>query len=360
MKTNLQPTIGVVRSGGGDSQNKMRTFGLILLGTVCLARTVTAQTPGVTELVDQAEQRRLRSSAVASDEGALAGELYADESADVGPQSILRLKPRRTWVEAQADVQYFYTDNLFQSERTTRESGVVLSTVQASVAPTAFDTGFGRLAPRVGYRQQWFSFGLPGEDLVSPFDPTLRTSLDSFDFNVSTVFSDLAWTYGQWMAQAGFDYQRLLDSADYHEFYREYVPRWRVQYTLPLGHRSAAAFGLEGYYRFTHQDDTIFPEFNDRLDHAFYVNYTVAVGPQVMVQPFYRFKYTRYNHQPPYVSGQRNDYLHSFGVGLYWLPCANFSARLFAGYDIKDSDAPFVDDYHRFDAGGGVNLSLRF
>ena len=40
-------------------------------------------------------------------------ELFAGESDDVGPQSVLKMKPRRTLFEASADAQYFYSDNMF-------------------------------------------------------------------------------------------------------------------------------------------------------------------------------------------------------------------------------------------------------
>lgn len=325
-----------------------------ILSTITVAGLLAAaaQTPGALEQADKFQQQRERSQTITTGDGEAAPELFSGESSDVGPQSVLRVKPRRTWFEAQADVQYFYTDNMFLTENNEIDTAILLSTVQFALVPTPFEAESGRFGPRVGYRHQWFSFGLDGEDL-----PFSTIELSDFDFNVSTVFADLTWTRGNWRAQLGFDYQRLLDTSDYDEFYREYVPRWLVQYTWPLTERSSVAVGYDGNLRFTDADVFFNPDFNDRTDHALFANYTLALCPQVAVQPFYRFKYTHYLDYP----GQsRNDALHSFGVGLYWLVCPNFNVRAFAGYDVKCSDADFVDDYNRLDLGGGVNLNFRF
>lgn len=312
-----------------------------------------AQTPGALDQADKSQQQRERSQTITAGDGEAAPELFSGESSDVGPQSVLRVKPRRTWFEAQADVQYFHTDNMFLTENNEIDTEVLLSTVQFAIAPTPFETESGRFGPRLGYRHQWFSFGLDGEEL-----PFTTLELSDFDFNVSTFFADLTWTCGNWRAQLGFDYQRLLTTDDYDEFYREYVPRWAVQYTWPLTERSAVAVGYDGNLRFTDADVFFNPDFNDRTDHALFVNYTLALCPQAVVQPFYRFKYT---HFTDYFPGQdRNDALHSFGVGLYWLVCPNFNVRAFAGYDVKCSDNNFVEDYDRLDLGGGVNLNFRF
>lgn len=314
--------------------------------------SAAAQTPGALEQVEQARQQRERSEGVVAGDDAVVPELYSGESSDIGPQSVLRLKPRRSWFEAQADVQFFYTDNMFLMENDEVDTSVLLSTVQFAIAPTPFAAESGRIAPRVGYRHQWFSFGLDGERL-----PFSTIELSDFDFNVSTLFADLTWLRGNWRAQAGFDFQRLLATDDYNQFYREYMPRWLVQYTFPLSERSAFTVGYEGNIRFTEADVLASTDFNNRTDHALFANYTFALCPQAVVQPYYRFKYTHFTDYP---TESRNDTLHSVGVGLYWLVCPNFNVRAFAGYDVKCSDANLVEDYDRLDLGGGVNLNFRF
>ena len=83
--------------------------------------------------------------------------------------------------------------------------------------------------------------------------------------------------------------------------------------------------------------------------------YTHTFGPHLSVQPYYRLLLTRYGSQ-----SARFDYLHSFGLSAYLPLCANASLRAFVSYEIKDSDAPAIPDYRKLDAGGGLNLSVRF
>lgn len=325
------------------------TTGAIVISMFALG--AHAQTPGSLDQLDKNQQQRDRAQS-ASSSSETAPELYPGEASDVGPQSVLQLKPRRSWFEAQADVQFFYTDNMFNQDGGEIDTIVLLSTVQMAVAPTPFETPCGSLlAPRAGYRHQWINYGLDGETL-----PFSSFKLSEYDFNVSTIFSDLTWSRGNWRAQVGFDFMRLLDSSDYNEMYREYVPRWGVQRSIPICDKSSLVVGYEGDYRFTEREDFFLSDFNDRTDHSVYATYNYQLCPRAVVQPFYRFKYTRFIDNP---FGEDEALLHSFGASLYLKVCQNFNVRFFAGYDIKCSNLSYLD-YNRLDAGGGVNLNFRF
>src|SRR6266852_4534359 len=155
-----------------------------------------AQVPGALDQVDSAQQRRKAEQSAHSSmkEGEAAAELFPGESSDLGPQSVLRMKARKTWFEALADVQYFYTDNMFLTEHNKQEAGVLVSTAQIALAPTPYELGPGRFSPRLGYRHQWFDFGLDG----AKFDgSTFR--LNQFDFNAQTIFTDGQWARGNWI-----------------------------------------------------------------------------------------------------------------------------------------------------------------
>lgn len=339
----------------------MKSFFAVVFSMGLGALPMFAQVPGAVDQVDKFQQQRERSQTVTTGEGETAPELFSGETSDVGPQSVLRLKPRRSWFEAQADVQYYFTDDLFPEAASGKlASAVVLSTVQLAVAPTPFEAPCGSYAPRVGYRHQWFSFGLPGDDYLA-YDPLASAFVDrplsDFDFNVSTAFADLTWSHEHWLAQIGFDLQRLLTSSDYDEFYREYVPRWRLQRSFAVCEKSALAIGYEGNYRFTDDAGAFVSNYNDRTDHSLYATYTYALCSHAVIQPYYRFKYTRF---ADYFGQDRNDTLHSFGLGLYWLVCPNFNVRFFGGYEVRNSDVSFVRDYNRFDVGGGLNVNVRF
>ena len=282
--------------------------------------------------------------------------LYEGESSDVGPQSIVQARKRRTLFEAYADVQYFYTDNVLLTERNPLDTWVLASTVQAAFAPTPYAVGNGTLAPRVGYRHQWFDFGMDGEKI-----PNSPLKLRDLDFNAQTVFAGALWTRGNWTFSGGVDADRLMETDGYKQFYSELVPNWSAERVFPLCEHSALAIGYNGDYRFTH----IQPQFlefatsdaNDRTDHTLALTFTQVLCKHAVFQPYYRMQYT---HFITYPQGPRNDYLNTVGAGLYWVPCPNFSVRTFVDYDLLVCGNPNVPNYRKLDAGVGIDISIRF
>ena len=343
----------------------MRKLKLILPGA-CLAlmvSTVAAQTPGAIQQVESDQQRRqMERDARPIVPGESAPELYPGEVTDVGPQSILTYKPRKTYVEAMVDGQYFYTDNMFLDETNRQATDVFVATAQFALAPTPYDLWGGKLGPRIGYRHQWYMYGLLNDDTRQVFDfetlTTREVELRKFDFNAQTIFTDGRWTWNNWAFDLGFDYTRLMESDDYDQFYSEYVPRWGVQHIFPLYRTGALSVGYAGDYRFA---DTDLPppdfneDFNSRTDHSLNVAFTQSLCRHAVVQPFYRFKYTRFTE-----GDERDDYLHSFGVAVHCFFTEQIALRAFAGYDMLESSNPVIPDYRRLDAGGGLNLTFRF
>src|ERR1017187_1841412 len=83
--------------------NPMKHLTFILFGTcvVLASGPVRAQVSGAIQQTDAAQQRRqLEQTAKPYTDGESAPELYSGESSDVGPQSVLRIKPRKTLFEA--------------------------------------------------------------------------------------------------------------------------------------------------------------------------------------------------------------------------------------------------------------------
>ena len=339
---------------------------LIGAGFILAIQSARAQITGAMQQADTAEERRQREQTAQSyAAGESAPELYDGESSDVGPQSVLKLKPRKTWFEAMADAQYFYTDNMFLTEHNKQAADVLVSTAQFALAPTPYPLADGTFAPRLGYRHQWFDFGLakPGPEIsVLDFQThTIRPGhLDDFDFNAQTVFADGRWSRNHWIIEGGFDFTRLMTTADYLEFYKEYVPRIGVQRLLPVTDRTAFSLGYTGDYRFT-DAPTFFRafdrDFDDRTDHAFSASLTQVLCAHAILQPYYQFKYTHFTHSSV---GTRNDYLNSVGLALYCIVCPNFEIRGYFDYSRRNSDNSAVAAYRQLDAGGGVNVTFKF
>ena len=120
------------------------------------ASAAFAQTPAAVQQTDSFRQRQQLQSTLppTGQPEEMAAELYPEENADIGPQSILRLKPRHRWFSATVDAQYYYTDNLFLSDQDTIGTDVLLSALQLAITPPAFALGAGRVAPRLGAQPQ--------------------------------------------------------------------------------------------------------------------------------------------------------------------------------------------------------------
>ena len=333
-------------------QKQSLSVASLALAVAVTLSTVRAQTPGAAQQVESVQLRRTADqSAQQFKEGDTVPELSLGESGDVGPQSVLALKPRKKWFEATADVQYFYTDNMLLNNGSEQSADALVSTAEIALAPDPYPVWGGKLAPRVGYRHQWFDFGLGGATLNNS-----ALKLNTFDFNAQTPFVDLRWSYEDWIVSAGFDYTRLLTTSGYDEFYHESVPHWGVQRLFALCPKSELALGYEGDYRFTDADVFANRNFNDRTDHALFAALTCSLCEHVIVQPYYRFKYTHFTST---LDG--SDYLNSFGIGVYYFFTKQISARAFFAYDIKRTHgATVTPDYDRLDAGGGVNFNIRF
>ncbi len=281
-----------------------------------------------------------------------APELYPGESADVGPQLILletRVRPaeRRTWWEAAADVQSFYTSNVFLTEKGNTDTGVLITTALAGIAPPAWEVPGGQLAVRAGYRHQRWMYGL---------DDT-SNQLNNFDFDVSTAYLGARYVFREhWVASLGLDYNRLLSHEDdWREFYTELVPSWGLERSVPLGEKTALSLGYVGAAHFTRTDPNPTSHASDRLDSILSASLAHELLPRLIVQPFYRFQHTHY-----WESGARNDRFHTLGLTVAYALTDWASVRFFTSWELRDSGDPTVTDYEKFDTGGGVSMALRF
>ena len=339
-----------------------KSFGLVVTAGFLTSLAALAQIPNASQQVDAVQQRRQLDQSeqllVASNS---IPELYSDESSDVGPQSVLQVRQRRTLVEAFADVQYFYTDNMFLANQNKQKADVVVSTLQAALAPSPYPLVGGLFSPRVGFQEQWFSYGVGNSEQVTVYNLITRSfqtaGLDQFDFNAMTIFGDVAWRRENWTFTLGTDFRRLLDTTSSAEFYREYVPRWAVRRDLFTSDRTVLSFGYEGDYRVT-ETQNVPPNagdnFNDRTDQSLVLVGSWRLCRYAFLQPSYRFQYTHFT------TIRRDDFLNSFGLTLYCPVTSQISLRTYISYDDLNTDGFYVDNYEKLDVGGGLNLTLRF
>jgi len=281
----------------------------------------------------------------------VAPELYPGENADVGPQQILRLKPRKTYFEVIADSQCFYTDNVYLSDDNKVGGALFVNTIQAALAPEGYELGSGHFAPALGFRSQWFNYAG-------------TVNLSSLDFSAQTAFVNGRYQTGNWQFYAACDLTRLLDQPNYNEVYRECLPTLGFQRFFPVNDKLMVIVGPQFDYHFsdTQTNGAANSAANNRFDAALNLSLSYLITPKLIAQPFYRFQYTRY---PDFSDGaqpanSRDDFVNTFGGSLAYFFNKHFAARVFTVYEINHSSYSGTYSYHKFDAGGGLSLDVRF
>ena len=309
--------------------------------------------------------------------GTNAPETYPGENSDIGAQHIMRIIPHRTYWEFRADSEYLYTDNAQLTQNGKVESTEFVNSISAAFAPSPYKLGYGRFSPSVGFMSQWYNYGLGGNQTIPGNLP-----ISTMDFNVQTAFARAQYLMqDSWTLFGEFDYTRLLDQNSppgayrYQEFYQDYTSLLGVQKVYSVSDKSVLAASLQADYHDSWTATTP-NDAQNRIDGTFSLSYSYAFKPSFVVQPYYRFQYTRYN----YNSSQngvthapiRNDYLNSvgFSAAYYYNPqwgpiTPNFSLRAFINYDAKSSDdiqpqLGGAQRYHDYTVGLDLACTLRF
>jgi hypothetical protein len=318
-----------------------------------LVTTALAQTPrpqlneAVLRQAQSAQQNQLATAKISGSfaDGQEAPQLYPGESADVGPQYLMLSKPRRRWLEASTDVQFYYTSNVFLSEKGAVDTGVLLMTAQAAFAPEPFAVGGGELALKAGYREQMYLYGL---------DDTAN-QLNNLDFDVATVFASARYGFGQnWTAYLELDYNRYLSHEEHWtEFYTEVAPTWVLERKFELGANQIFSASYAGTAHWTYTDAP--SNINDRIDSILALSWSWQFFPRWILQPSYRIQHTYY-----WQNSDRNDFFHTLGLSVAWLVNDWASVRTFATWEARVSNDPDVSDYQKTDAGLGLSVALRF
>jgi predicted porin len=319
----------------------------LIFGSVVSLRAQQSAIQQLQNIQQAQQQKNLLPAALSA--GTNAPELYTGENLDVGPQRILRLNPRPNYFDVLFDSQVFYSDNANYSQAPFMVgSTVYVNTAQAAFAPPAWNLGPGKFSLAAGLASQWYNYG--NEDLTS------------LDFDAQTVFTDGKYTLGNWQFNLGASYTRLVNQSDYgHETYREFLPEIGAQRVFPINDNLLFAVGDQLEYHFTKVPTEITgrPDINDRLDDTLYLTLSWQIVHNLILQPYYRFQYSHYQRNT-LQDGDRNDFLHTFGVTLVYYFNKDISMRTFLNYNRKQTDDPLTPQYHEFEGGIGAALEFKF
>ncbi|MDD5262382.1 MAG: hypothetical protein PHD76_11110 [Methylacidiphilales bacterium] len=298
-----------------------------------------------------------------------APELYPGENKDVGPQLLVRAVPRRQWIEATADSQYYYTSNVFLAKETApgsrSDTGVMVSTAQVALAPDPFDLWGGKVSPRIGFRYQWYNYGMDRND-----NQDLPNGLNSLDFDAQTAFADVRYQFlKDWIFTMGADFTRLVSHEpplkDYHEFYKEAVPHFGLERLFTVSDNSAVSLAYTNYIHITDSTPAAPSSYsNNRMENAVTLSYTQQVIEHLILQPYFRFQYDNYiSSSGPGSNGSRMDLGYSTGLTAAYYFNNWASIRSFFTYDTRATHGltnSSIYDYEVYNGGVGADMTFRF
>lgn len=332
-------------------------FALSLIGVISLhAQPAPVQQLQNNQLTQQAPQFRSLYTATNTPE------LYQGENKDVGPQRILRLIPRPLYFNVLFDSQVFYSDNAnFGPTADKIGSTIFVNTFQAAFTPPEVNLDNSKFTSAIGIASQWYNYE---NDRMRPDD-----------FNAQTAFLGAKYAVGKWVVSFDFSYTRLVSQPnDYSLTYQEALPALTVQRFFPINDTMLFAVGNQIDYHFTDEsmpywDDPNTPstdlvqttktEINNRFDDIISLTFTWQATQKLIIQPAYRFMYSNYRYNTAGTS-DRNDNLNYAGLSVAYYFNKNFSLRTFFNYSVRNSDDPYVADYHEFNEGAGASLNLAF
>lgn len=274
--------------------------------------------------------------------------LSEEETDDIGPQFVVRQRPRRDLFEVAFDTQFLQSSNLYLTEADKVKGTLMLSTFQLAIAPKPMELGDALLGWKGGYRHQKFNYGKFSQN---------EKSLNDLDFDVSSFFLQ-GYYIGKknWMAVAGIEQNRLLNAAagKYDEFYSEWVPNLSLEKQLKLGEKSTLSLTATGAWHISHVDPPE-PSQNDRVDEALTVSLSHELVSDLSVQPYYRLQFTQYTRKQG-----RQDVTQSVGVSLGYAFNKWSSVRFSAGFEGRDSSDASINDYRKLDTGLGLSFQAKF
>ena len=361
----------------------LRSVTALILGMDCA--TVLAQAPNqatqaanVTNAVIRQTESMKAADALKSQvpaqkpEEEVAPETYPGESADLGPQVLLKQKKKREPLfEFSSDTMFMWTSNALTAginDPNRARTSIIGETLSLALAPKAWDVGSGKLSLRTGYRHTFWIYDIKSAN---------SSGLNSNNFQASTIFSNLRYAFAEnWAASFGLDYSRVLTSPvagqnwkidnfwedHWGETYTDITPNWSLERTISIGEKAGLSLTYSGGFHFSKSPSATSLRDLDKLDNALSVGFAYMPSQEWMVQPNIRFlhNYFTRNRTADDPSERRQTKSLAPGISLMWMPKPAVSIRLSGAADFFRSNDPDQPSYNKYDFSVGVTANLRF
>lgn len=300
-------------------------FTLFLTGVICC----WAATAGWAQ---EAQKRMLESlptpATVSNQIPAATAATLTGDLADLGPQVLLERRTRATKFQVYSDSQFFYNSNVQLTPTFQVGDGIFFETLGASFTPQLLP----HLTSSLYARHQFLRY----------------TTHSELNFDAQTLGLSLRYPVKDWfMLYGGFSANRLYLSSTDAEFYKDCVTEIGLWRSHALNRRTAWYYGYQADWL------AASPAKENQLQHALFTGLNLRLSDKLSGQLVYRLR----GHQ--YLSRSRSDLDHLVALSLAYKVCKYASVNLYGTYGDNSSSLPQFD-YRVFNAGGGLNLSVKF
>jgi hypothetical protein len=286
---------------------------------------------------------------------ATVAELYAGETADTGPQYLLRpVAPKEKRWMAWTRADFSWTDNATFSATNPRASNIASWQGGLDVRLLSREAAGGRLTVAAGGRGQIFRYGfLGGSNKVIDF-----LQVDRNNFDLLGTGARATWQREGWLATSAVQASLLRNRSAGRTFYRELA--WDAglyrQWRTAGGSTLLAGGEVIRHWTWTDTYGLLPSGWNDRLEAALSAVWSQPVRTGLIWRSTLRLQGADYTH----AGRHRRDGTGIAGTELAWSLREHLELRLYLAHERRNSNEAGVADYQRWEAGSGAAVQWEF
>ena len=282
--------------------------------------------------------------------------LYEGEAEDTGEQYVLQPKEAIKYFQFLGDLQLYRANNptLAPANKTATDVSVLTLQVVAHTEETEWFDGFmGQTRAGLRFQDYWYGVFSDRDHIIT------GAPIKYSDFTTISPYVEMSLRSDDWYGSLGlryssYDNNNALTSGT---FYQEYVPYGTVGYQWNLADKKTLQFQYDGDFRKTntHTAGLLPTGWNDRADNALSLIYSVILGEHWVIQPSYRFMWSRYTND----QRSRSDVYNTFSMLAAYYFNEMWSARVFTSYEWRSS-SEIGNNYQSWNFGVGLSVNAAF
>lgn len=250
---------------------------------------------------------------------------------DLGQQLILKEKVKFRPFNIFGSFDSYYTTNVALTKNNPLDDMFYVGTVGASYTPRITDNLYGE----VTVRQQFFRYDEYG---VLDFD----------SFNAGAGLSYILSNFYDIGLSGRFNFNRLTDTQQGQEFYKEYSINLSAQKAFIL---SRAHYVYVGALTDINMTDPVLPQ---RNEYALFTGYQAKITRNFDAGLYYRLSWF------DYATGGREDLNQNLSLGLSYKIAEWCSINAATTFGFNNSNQPAFFNYDVINTGGGITLNYKF